>query len=283
MLENIDIQNITNTYLVPWGFNVGIALIIFIIGLIVVSIINGIVKRILLKADLDQILVNFISSIVRWLLILFVVIAALSRLGLNTNSLIALIGAAGLAIGLSLKDSLQNFAAGVMLLVFRPFKTGDFVEVASTSGSVSEIKIFSTTLHTPDNKMVIIPNGNIYSDVITNFSATGTRRVDMVFGIAYEDDIAKAKGIIEDILKADSRILNDPAYVVAVGELADSSVNFYVRPWVATSNYWPVHFDLTEKIKLEFDKNGISIPYPQLDVHTAIADQSSEDSGESIN
>ncbi len=237
----------------------------------------------MIKADLDQILVNFISSIVRWLLILFVVIAALSRLGLNTNSLIALIGAAGLAIGLSLKDSLQNFAAGVMLLVFRPFKTGDFVEVAGTSGGVKEIKIFSTTLHTPDNKEVIIPNGKIYSDVITNFSATGTRRVDMVFGIAYEDDIAKAKEIIEDTLKADNRILNDPAYVVAVGELGDSSVNFYVRPWVATSNYWPVYFDLTEKIKLEFDSNGISIPYPQLDVHTAIADQNSEDSSESAN
>ncbi len=283
MLENIDIQNIINTYLVPWGFNIGIALIILIIGLMVVSIINGIVRRILIKADLDQILVNFISSIVRWLLILFVVIAALSRLGLNTNSLIALIGAAGLAIGLSLKDSLQNFAAGVMLLVFRPFKTGDFVEVAGTSGGVKEIKIFSTTLHTPDNKEVIIPNGKIYSDVITNFSATGTRRVDMVFGIAYEDDIAKAKEIIEDTLKADNRILNDPAYVVAVGELGDSSVNFYVRPWVATSNYWPVYFDLTEKIKLEFDSNGISIPYPQLDVHTAIADQNSEDSSESAN
>ncbi|MEM7008065.1 MAG: mechanosensitive ion channel domain-containing protein [Thermodesulfobacteriota bacterium] len=268
MIEHIDLEHITQTYLIPWGFNIGIALIIFIIGLIVVSIINGIVRRILQKAKLDQILVNFISSIVRWLLLLFVVIAALSRLGLNTNSLIALIGAAGLAIGLSLKDSLQNFAAGVMLLVFRPFKTGDFVEVAGTSGSVEEIKIFSTTLHTPDNKQVIIPNGNIYSDVITNYSATGTRRVDMVFGIAYEDDIATAKGIIEEVLKADNRILRDPEYVIAVGELADSSVNFYVRPWVRTSNYWPVYFDLTEKIKLEFDNNGISIPFPQIDVHT---------------
>ena len=171
---------------------------------------------------------------------------------------------------------MQNFAAGVMLLVFRPFKTGDFVEVASTSGSVKEINIFSTTLLTPDNKQVIIPNGKIYADVITNYSATGTRRVDMVFGIAYEDDIAKARDIIEGILKSDNRILNDPEYVIAVGELADSSVNFYVRPWVATSNYWPVHFDLTEKVKLEFDKNGISIPYPQLDVHTDIQSQNTE-------
>ncbi len=283
MLESIDFEQIINTYLIPWGFNIGFALIIFVIGLIVVSIINGIVRNVLSKAKMDQILVNFISAIVRWLLLLFVVIAALSKLGLNTNSLIALIGAAGLAIGLSLKDSMANFAAGVMLLVFRPFKTGDFVEVASTSGSVKEINIFSTTLLTPDNKQVIIPNGNIYSDVITNYSATGTRRVDMVFGIAYEDDIAKAKGIIEGILKADNRILKSPEYVVAVGELADSSVNFYVRPWVATSNYWPVYFDLMETIKLEFDKNGISIPYPQIDVHTDMPDQNTENSGESIN
>ena len=282
MLENIDIQNLIDTYLIPWGVNLGVALAIFIIGLFVASIINGIVRRILTKADLDQILVNFISSIVKWLLLLIIVIFALSKLGLNTNSLIALIGAAGLAIALSLKDSMANFAAGVMLLVFRPFRTGDFVEVASTSGSVKEINIFSTTLLTPDNKQVIVPNGKIYSDVITNYSATGTRRVDMVFGIAYEDDIAKARSIIEEVLNADNRVLSNPEYVIAVGELADSSVNFYVRPWVATSNYWPVHFDLTEKIKLEFDKNGISIPYPQIDVHTD-APNTDQTSGESIN
>jgi small conductance mechanosensitive channel len=188
-------------------------------------------------------------------------------LGINTTSLIALIGAAGLAVALSLKDSMQNFAAGVMLLVFRPFKQGDYVEAGGTAGTVKEINIFSSTFLTPDNKQVIIPNGKIYADVITNFSATGTRRVDMVFGISYEDDIAKAKGIIEDTLKAENRILKDPEYVIAVGELADSSVNFYVRPWVATSNYWNVYFDLTEKIKLEFDKNEISIPFPQMDVH----------------
>jgi len=266
-IDILNLETIVNTYLIPWGIKLGFAILIFIVGLIAVSIINGIVKKILIKADLDQILVNFISSIVRWLLLLFVIIAALSKLGLNTNSLIALIGAAGLAVALSLKDSMQNFAAGVMLLVFRPFKQGDFVEVASTSGSVDQINIFSTTLHTADNKQVIIPNGAIYSHVITNYSATGTRRIDMVFGIGYEDDIAKARAIIEEILKSDSRVLNDPEYVIAVGELADSSVNFYVRPWVATSNYWPVHFDLTERIKLEFDKNGISIPFPQMDVH----------------
>lgn len=267
MLESINIEHITDTYLIPWGINIAFALIIFIVGRIVVSIIDGILKKILLKANMDQILVNFITAIARWILLLFVVIASLSQLGINTTSLIALLGAAGLAVGLALKDSLQNFAAGVMLLVFRPFTTGDYVEAGGTAGSVEEIKIFSTTLLTPDNKKVIIPNGKIYSDVITNFSATGTRRVDMVFGIAYEDDIAKAKGIIEDILKSDSRVLNHPEYVIAVGELADSSVNIFVRPWTATSNYWNVYFDLTEKIKVEFDKNDISIPFPQVDFH----------------
>ena len=280
MLENVNIQNLIDTYLIPWGINIAFALIILLIGLFVVSIINRIVRNLLIKAKLDQILVNFISSIVRWLLLLFVVIAALSRLGLNTNSLIALIGAAGLAIGLALKDSLQNFAAGVMLLVFRPFKTGDFVEVASTSGSVEEIKIFSTTLLTPDNKQVIIPNAKIYSDVITNYSATGTRRIDMVVGIGYDDDIEKAKTIIADVLNSDNRVLSSPEYVIAVGELADSSVNIYVRPWVATSNYWPAHFDLTEKIKQEFDKNGISIPYPQVDFHLRKPDETQDNEEE---
>jgi len=267
MIESINIDRLIETYLIPWGINIGLAITIFIVGRIVISIINGVVKKLLLKAKIDQILVNFISAIVRGLLFLFVIIAALSQLGINTTSLIALIGAAGLAVALSLKDSMQNFAAGVMLLVFRPFSVGDFVEAGGTSGSVKEINIFSSTFLTPDNKQVIIPNGAIYSGVITNYSATGTRRIDMVFGIGYEDDIETAKGIIEDALKSESRILNTPEYVIAVGELADSSVNFYVRPWVDTSNYWPVYFDLTEKIKLEFDKNGISIPYPQMDVH----------------
>ena len=229
MLESIDINNLTNTYLIPWGIKLGFAILIFIVGRIVVSIISGIIKKLLVAADMDDILVNFISAIVRWILYLFVIIAALSQLGINTTSLIALIGAAGLAVALSLKDSMQNFAAGVMLLVFRPFKQGDFVEVASTSGSVVQINIFSTTLLTPDNKQVVVPNGAIYSDVITNYSATGTRRIDMVVGIGYEDDIVKAKEVIEEILKSESRVLSSPEYVIAVGELADSSVNFYVR------------------------------------------------------
>jgi len=267
MLESIDINNLIETYLKPWGINIGLALLIFIVGRYVASKLTQITRKLLLKAGMDNILVNFVSVIVNWLLLLFVIIAALSKLGVDTNSLIVLIGAAGLAVGLSLKDSLQNFAAGVMILIFKPFREGDFVEAGGTSGSVKQINIFSTTFLTADNKQVIVPNGAIYAGVITNYSATGTRRIDMVFGIGYEDDIVKAKGIIEEIIKSENRILNTPEYAIVVGELADSSVNIYARPWVSTSNYWPVKFDLTEKIKIEFDKNGISIPYPQMDIH----------------
>ncbi|MCK5391092.1 MAG: mechanosensitive ion channel [Deltaproteobacteria bacterium] len=274
-------NNIINTYLIPWGINIGLALLIFIVGRFAVSIIVGIIKKLLLKAGMDNILVNFVSAIATWLLLLVVVIQAISQLGVDTNSLIVLIGAAGLAVGLSLKDSLQNFAAGVMLLVFRPFKEGNFVEAGGTSGSVKQINIFSTTFLTPDNKQVVVPNGAIYAGVITNYSATGTRRIDMVFGIGYEDDIVKAKGIIEEIIKSENRILNTPEYDIVVGELADSSVNIYVRPWVSTSNFWPVKFDLTERIKLEFDKNGISIPYPQMDVHTYTTEQEKENTEDS--
>ncbi len=276
MLESIEINSLINTYLIPWGINIGLALLIFIVGRIAVSIIIGIVRKLLTKAELDKILVGFITTIINWILLLVVIIAALNRLGINTTSLIAIIGAAGLAIGLSMKDSLQNFAAGVMIIIFKPFKEGDFVEAGGTYGSVKQINIFSSTFLTPDNKQVIVPNGVIYSGVITNYSATGTRRIDMVFGISYDDDIATAKGIIEEILKSENRILNTPVYDLVVGELADSSVNIYVRPWVSSSNYWPVKFDLTEKIKLEFDKNGISIPYPQMDVHTYRAEQKEE-------
>ncbi|MCZ6468118.1 MAG: mechanosensitive ion channel, partial [Candidatus Dadabacteria bacterium] len=203
MLESININNLIDTYLVPWGINIGLALLIFIVGRFAVSIIIGIVRKLLSKAGMDNILINFISAIVSWLLLLVVVIQALSQLGVDTNSLIVLIGAAGLAVGLSLRDFLQNFAAGVMLLIFRPFKEGDSVEAGGIAGSVKQINIFSTTFLTADNKQVIVPNGAIYSGVITNNSATGTRRIDMVFGIGYEDDIEKAKGIIEEIIKSE--------------------------------------------------------------------------------
>lgn len=267
MLESINFQEIANNYLYPWGRHIGFSLLIFFIGIYAVKIVVGLLKKVLLKAKMENILVNFLSSIISWLLLLFVIIAALSQLGINTNSLIALIGAAGLAIGLALQDSLKNFASGVLLITFRPFREGDFVEAGGTMGTVEKITIFSSTLRTPDNKEVIVPNGAIYSDVITNYSSKGTRRVDMVFGIGYGDDIKKAKDIIEKIISEDPRVLKDPAPLIAVGELADSSVNFEVRPWVKTDHYWDLKFDVTEKVKLEFDQNGISIPFPQMDVH----------------
>lgn len=198
---------------------------------------------------------------------IFIVIAALDQLGVNTTSMIALIGAAGLAIGLSLQGTLQNLASGIMLIVFRPFSDGDFIEAAGVSGVVENINIFTTTMRTGDNKEVIVPNGKIYGGTITNNSRRDTRRVDMVFGIGYDADLKKAKDILSKILEEDERVLKDPAPLVAVSALADSSVNFNVRPWCATSDYWKVYYDTHEKVKLTFDAEGISIPYPQMDVH----------------
>jgi len=200
-------------------------------------------------------------------LLVFVVLAALGQLGIQTTSFIAVIGAAGLAIGLALQGSLANFAAGFLMIIFRPFKVGDYIEGAGVAGTVETIQIFTTQLQTPDNKTVIIPNAGLTAGNITNYSAKGTRRVDLVFGIGYGDDIDKARTIMEDILAKDERILKDPAPKIAVVELADSSVNFVVRPWVKSENYWDVYFDTTENIKKSFDAQGISIPFPQRDVH----------------
>lgn len=268
-MENFISENteLFNQYVIPWAINITMAIAIFIVGKIVVNILISILRKILQKSKMDEILVNFVASIIKTILLLFVVIAALDQLGVDTTSLIALLGAAGLAVGLALQNSLQNFAAGVMLIVFRPFKAGDFVEVAGTSGVVETISIFSSTMRTGDNKEVIIPNGSIYGGTITNYSARDTRRVDMVFGIGYDDDIKKTKQLLEKIVTSDERVMADPAPVIAVSELADSSVNFVVRPWVKTSDYWGVLWDITEEVKLQFDQAGISIPYPQMDVH----------------
>lgn len=200
-------------------------------------------------------------------LLTFIIIAALATLGVQTTSFIAVIGAAGLAIGFALQGSLSNFAAGVMIIIFRPFKVGDYVEVGGASGTVEAIHIFSTIVNTPDNKKIIIPNSRVSGDTITNYSANDIRRVDLVVGVSYGDDIRKAKQILEKILSEEQRILKDPPFTIGVMELADSSVNFAVRPWVKTSDYWAVYFDLTERVKTTFDENGISIPFPQRDIH----------------
>ncbi len=267
MPEATEINNLVTTYVVPWAINIFFALAIFIVGRWVSKFLVRLLRKGLTKAKMDPILVNFIGSIVSSLLLLFIIIASLNQLGVDTTSLIAIFGAAGLAIGLALQGSLQNFASGVMLIIFRPFKTGDFVEAGGTSGVVEAISIFTTIMRTGDNREVIVPNGSIYSGTITNYSARDTRRIDMVFGIGYGDDIKKAKQILQQVLEADERVLKDPAPLVAVAELADSSVNFNVRPWVKSPDYWAVKFDLTENVKLAFDENNISIPFPQMDVH----------------
>ncbi len=260
-------ESFSQEYILPWVINIALAIAIFVVGRWVVKLLINILGRVLRKTKMDTMLINFVSSIAHALLLLFVVVAALGQLGVDTTSLIALIGAAGLAIGLSLQDSLKNFAAGVMLIVFRPFREGDFVEAGGVSGIVEHITIFNSVFRTGDNREIILPNGKIYSDSIINYSKRDTRRVDMVFGIGYGDDLLKAKRVLMEILEQDERVLKDPAPVVSVAALGDSSVNFNVRPWVKTADYWAVLWDTTEKVKLEFDRQGISIPFPQMDVH----------------
>lgn len=265
-IETAEMITFYDKYIVPWGMKILIALIIFLIGQMVAKIIARVLGKVLTHTKLDRILVEFIQSLVNALLLVFVVVAALDQLGVNTNSVIAVLGAAGLAIGLALQGSLQNFAAGFMLLIFRPFKSGDFVETAGTAGMIEKIGIFSTTMHTGDNKEVIIPNGAIYSSNIINYSKRPTRRIDMIFSIGYDDDIRLARDVMDKIIKDEPRVLPEPEPLIAVGELGASSVNFYVRPWVKTEDYWDVKYSLTEKIKIAFDENGITIPFPQMDI-----------------
>lgn len=254
-------------YILPWVVNIVFAIAIFVIGKIVIKMIVGLLRKVLTRSSMDTMLIDFVLSIANALLFLVVIVAALNRLGVDTTSLIAIVGAAGLAIGLSLQDSLKNFAAGVMLLVFKPFKEGDFVEAAGVSAIVEKISIFNSQMRTVDNREIIVPNGSIYGGVIINYSARETRRVDMVFGIGYEADLRQAKQLLTEIIAEDDRVLKDQEAVIAVSELADSSVNFIVRPWVNSADYWGVLWDTTEKVKLRFDEAGISIPYPQMDVH----------------
>ena len=264
-MENI--LEVVKEFATLYGIKIIGAIAILILGRIVVGILAGVVRRVMKKGDVDETLTKFVVSLTRIALMAFVIIAAISTLGVQTTSFVAIIGAAGLAIGFALQGSLSNFASGVMLIIFRPFRAGDFVEAGGTSGAVEAIHIFNTILKTPDNKKVIIPNSKVTGDSIINYSAKDERRVDLVFGIGYDDDIKKAKNTLEQIVSGHELVLKDPAPTVAVSELADSSVNFVVRPWVKTADYWSVYFDLTEKVKLTFDEQGISIPYPQTDVH----------------
>ncbi len=247
--------------------NLVIAAVILFGGIWLSKRIKTMATEQLKNRGVDPLLASFAGSITHILLIAFIIIAALGQLGIQTTSLVAIIGAAGLAIGLALQGSLANFASGVMIIAFRPFKVGDFIEAAGVSGIVEGIQIFSTQMRSGDNKTIIIPNSSITGGTITNYSTKDTRRIDLIFGISYDDDIKKAKELLNEIINADDRILDDPAPVIAVAELADSSVNFVARPWVKSEDYWATRFELIETVKLRFDEENITIPYPQQDVH----------------
>ena len=251
-----------------YAFSLLMALLIFIIGKWIVNKVVGIFGKILRKVKgMDETLIKFLENIVYYALMIVVLLTSLGKLGVETTSFLAILGAAGLAIGLALKDSLGNFASGVMIILFKPFKVGDAVTAAGVTGSVSEVGIFNSIFITPDNQKIIVPNGAITSGSIVNINAHDTRRVDLVVGIGYGDDIKKTKEVLNDIITSTDKVLLDKGITIAVSELADSSVNFVVRAWVKTPDYWDVKFGLTETIKLRFDEEGISIPFPQQDVH----------------
>ena len=253
--------------LIDFGIKLIVALAIIFIGKFVANIIRQGVVKVMRHKGMDDAIISFVGSLLYGMLFFIVIVAAVSHLGFNTSSLVAVVGAAGLAIGLALQGSLSNFASGVLLIMFKPFKSGDFVEVSGVAGIVEEILMFSTQLRTGDNKTVIIPNGAITGGTITNYSTKPTRRIDLVIGVSYDADLAKTKELLLKVASADERVLKDQAVTVGVSELADNSVNFVVRPWVKSSDYWPTYFDLLQSIKTELDNEGIEIPFPQLSIH----------------
>lgn len=269
---DIDASSILTVYLIPGLIRVGLALVIFYVGHLIAKWLCRVLTRQMKKHGLDDMLVKLASNTAYIALLGLVILAALEQIGINTTSALAVFGAAGLAVGLAIKDSLSNFAAGVMIAFFQPFRLNHYIEAAGTAGTVREVGMFNTTLLTPDNKQVVVPNRLVYNDTIVNYSAEDTRRVDMVFGIGYSDDIGQARELIQEVITADERILEDPAPNIAVMELADNSVNVVVRPWCKNEDYWDVYFSVIEKVKQTFDQNGISIPYPQRDVHMIQAD-----------
>ncbi len=261
------IETVLNSYIIPWGTKIILALLVFIIGRWVAKLLTKTLERIMTKGNVDQMLVSFLGNITYTALLAVVALAALEQLGVNTTSALAILGAAGLAVGLALKDSLSSFAAGVMLIIFRPFQLGDFIEAGGIAGLVEEIRIFHTVLKTGDNREITMPNAQIYSGTIVNYSARDTRRIDLVIGIGYDDDIKKARDLITQVLEADETVMQDPAPTIMLMELGASSVDFAVRPWVKSSVYWTTRAALLEAIKESFDNAGVSIPYPQQDIH----------------
>jgi len=253
--------------LMQYGPKFVLAIITLIVGFWIIKVIVKSVTKIMVKREVDDSLQPFLRSMLSILLKILLIISVMSMVGIAMTSFIAIIGAAGLAIGMALSGTLQNFAGGIMILLFKPFKVGDFIDAQGYSGSVTEIQIFNTILLSPDNKTIIIPNGGLSTNAMVNYSTQPTRRVDLTFGIGYEDDIDKSKDVMQRIIDADNRIHKDPESFIAVSALADSSVNFAVRVWVNAEDYWGVFFDMTEKVKKSFDNENISIPYPQTDIH----------------
>jgi small conductance mechanosensitive channel len=262
-----DIMAKVTELLTLYGLRIAAAVIVLIIGRWLAKIIKRFTQKLMEKRQIEPTITTFTVNLIYIALMTFVILAALGQLGIQTTSFIAIIGAAGLAIGLALQGSLANFAAGFLMIIFRPFKVGDLIDAAGVFGTVEAIQVFTTQLKTADNKTIIIPNAKLTADNITNYSAKPVRRVDFVFGIGYSDDIDKAKKVISEVLGEDERILKDPSPTIGVLALADSSVNFAVRPWVNSADYWNVFFDINEKMKKRFDKEGVSIPFPQRDVH----------------
>ena len=259
-------------FFTTYGLKIIGAIIILILGRIAAGIGRSICRRVLEKTKTDTAIVSFVGSLAYVIILVFAVLAALAKFGIQTTSFVAVMGAAGFAIGFALQGSLANFAAGVLILVLRPYRVGDYIEGAGVAGTVKDIELFTTVLSTVDNVKIIVPNGKLFGDVIKNVSGYDTRRVDLVIGIGYGSSIQKAHDVLKKILDDDKRVLSDPAPQIAVSELADSSVNLVVRPWVKSGDYWDTKFDLTRKIKEAFDENGIEIPFPQVVMHSAQAD-----------
>jgi small conductance mechanosensitive channel len=268
-VENLDAGALMGTLTelaTQWGLQIIGAIIVLFVGRILAGWARRLTRKALERAEVDPTLVPFIAKLVYYLLLAFVVIAVLGVFGVQTASLVAVLGAAGLAVGLALQGTLSNFAAGVMLLIFRPFKVGDFIDAGGTTGSVEEIGVFATTLKSPDNVKIVVPNSQVYGQTIKNFNGFDTRRIDLVVGISYDDDISKAIDTVRSVVQADDRVLADPETLIAVSNLGDSSVDLVVRPWCAGSDYWPLRFDLTRRIKEELEDAGCSIPFPQTEV-----------------
>ena len=252
---------------IEYAVNIASAVLTLMIGIFIARIFSSTVHKVMKKRQLDPTVANFTSNMIRYLILAFVIIAALSRIGIQTASFVAVVGAAGLAIGLALQGSLSNFAAGVLLIIFRPLKAGEYVEAGGAAGTVESVQIFNTILISLDNKMVVVPNNNVLSSNIINYTRTGKRRVDLTIGVSYSANLQQTRQVIENVLSKDARVLKQPEWTIGVCELADSSVNFVVRPWVKSSDYWGAYFDLYECIKIALDEAGVEIPFPQRDVH----------------